>query len=192
MSAVRIPSWNAQGLLPPIDVLNPTSATRSPYRVSLTDLILRFNTSSERSAILAGFLQFRAALHGVGFVRGFQWIDGSFLEDIEILESRPPNDVDVVTFYHLPAGQTQATIFAVNPALFNHDNVKASYLVDSYLQDLGAQSEHLVEMSAYWYSVWFHRRSQAWKGYLEVPLDPMNDAAATALLASTPMMGGVP
>ncbi|MDA1231040.1 MAG: hypothetical protein O2856_09720 [Planctomycetota bacterium] len=30
---------------------------------------------------------------------GFQWLDGSFLEDIELGDGRPPRDLDVVTVY---------------------------------------------------------------------------------------------
>jgi hypothetical protein len=30
--------------------------------------------------------------------QGFQWLDGSFAEQIELLEGRPPKDIDVVSF----------------------------------------------------------------------------------------------
>ena len=154
-------------------------------------MVLRFNTSPDRNAILDGFLRFRAALHGAGVVTGFQWIDGSFLEDIETLEARPPNDIDVVTFYYLPAGMTQAMLLALNPNSAP-SRAKAAYRVEGYYQQLGAASERLVRQSAYWYSVWSHRRSLAWKGYIEVALDPANDAAALALLASASATGGAP
>ena len=55
-------------------------------------------------AILDGFLRFRELLTQAGFVSGFQWVDGSFLENVEMLENRPPNDLDVVTFY-IPPGR---------------------------------------------------------------------------------------
>jgi len=42
MTTVAIPNWSAQGVLPPIDALNPTSFERSPYRVDLTDVVVRF------------------------------------------------------------------------------------------------------------------------------------------------------
>jgi hypothetical protein len=192
MSRVSIPAWNPQGVIPPVDVLDPISSTRSPYPVSLTDLALRFGTSPARLTILDGLLRFRAALHTVGLVDGFQWIDGSFLEDVETLESRPPNDLDVVTFYNLPAGITQRDLVALNVDLFVHDQAKATYQVDSYFQGLDTSSERLVRSSAYWYSVWSHRRNQAWKGYLEVGLDPADDPAANALLASATATGGAP
>ena len=110
MNSVPIPHWNAQGLIPPMDVASPVSANRSPYMVTLNDLVMRFGISIARCRILDGLLRYRAALHGLGVTRGFQWLDGSFLEHIEVLDSRPPNDIDVVTFFHLPAGETQASL----------------------------------------------------------------------------------
>ncbi len=62
MTTVTIPAWNPQGVLPPIDVLNPTDAKRSPYRVLLTDLVVRFATSPERRQILRGWLDYRARI----------------------------------------------------------------------------------------------------------------------------------
>ena len=79
MSVMAIPNWSASGVLPPISPAAPASTDRSPYEASLTDLILHFNTSAERQTILTGLLDFRAALHGLGLVQGFQWLDGSFL-----------------------------------------------------------------------------------------------------------------
>lgn len=32
-----------------------------------------------------------------------------------------------------------------------------------------------VAIPAYWYTIWSHRRNQAWKRYLEVDLDPALD-----------------
>jgi len=191
MSTVSIPDWTADGALPPIDVLDPTSAARSPYQVSLTDLVLRFATTAERARIIEGLLKYRAALHGVGLVSGFQWLNGSFLEDVETVQDRPPNDVDVATFYRLPEGQTQQQILQTNPMLFDHGQVKQTYHVDGYTVDLGLPSEQLVVRSHYWYSVWSHRRGDlAWKGYVEVDLDPAHDHAAKELLQTCPGMGG--
>lgn len=99
MTTVAISQWNTLGLLPPV---NPTSAERSPYPVALLDVILRFATSPERCKVLKGFLDYRAALHGMGLVNGFQWLDGSFTEQVETLERRSPRDIDVVTFVYTP------------------------------------------------------------------------------------------
>lgn len=190
---VPIPHWTAEGLIPPVDPANPASPNRSPYRVALQDLILRFSTSPERTAILDGFLNFREAMHAIGLVDGFQWIDGSFTESIETgHRRRPPNDVDLVTFFRIPAGMTQADVINANPALFpagpaEQDWLKATYKVDGYLVHLGVKSDDLVSKSAYWYGMWAHQRdTHLWKGFLEVDLDPVDDAAARLLLNPTP------
>jgi len=46
MTTVAIPHWNALGLLPPSDPARPVAPDRSPYPVSLSDIIERFATSS--------------------------------------------------------------------------------------------------------------------------------------------------
>lgn len=107
-----LPHWSNAGVLPPV---RPNhlgySPDRSPYAVSLLTLVERFSTTPERIKILQGFLQFRAFLHELGVTSGFQWLDGSFMEQVELLESRSPNDIDVVTFFELSEGQTQRTLF---------------------------------------------------------------------------------
>lgn len=70
---------------------------------TLLDVVMRFGTSGERRHVLQGWLAHRAALHHLGLVSGFQWIDGSFVEDVETLRGRAPNDVDVVSFVDAPA-----------------------------------------------------------------------------------------
>ena len=98
-----IPDWNSQGVLPPIRPgAGGDSTERAPYRVSLQQLVERFAISPARAATLRGFLDYRAALHAAGVIVGFQWVDGSFVENIEALEGRQPNDVDVMTFYTVP------------------------------------------------------------------------------------------
>lgn len=189
MTTVAIPAWNPQGLLPPIDVLNPTSVERSPYRVVLTDVMVRFATSPQRRQILRGWLGYRAALHGMGLTDGFQWLDGSFLEQVETLENRPPQDMDVVTFLNPPAGfaPTQQQI-----ATLDNQAAKQAFRVDSYFVDLNLPANELVERSAYWYSMWSHRRNQAWKGYLEVDLNPAYDQQATDYLNQQDALGAQP
>jgi hypothetical protein len=61
MATTPIPPWNARGVLPPNDPLDPAGSDRSPYPVPLLDLVMRFATLPERRAILQGLLDFRAA-----------------------------------------------------------------------------------------------------------------------------------
>ena len=179
MSRVAIPSWNSHGVLPPNDFGNPTSRKRSPYTVSSMDFVSRFGTTPERLSILEVFLSFRLELYGTNLIRGFQWVDGSFCEDIESLESRSPKDIDVVTFFYLPNNYTQETFLKAYSQLFNHDFNKNNYHVDAYFVDLnGGASEFLINNSAYWYSLWSHRRDARWKGYLRIDLSQVDDHAA--------------
>lgn len=178
---VAIPKWNAFGLLPPIDSERPTSPQRSPYPVSLLDIVMRFSTSQERRNVLTGFLNYRATLHELGICAGFQWLDGSFLEDVETLERRPPRDIDVVTFFYTPANPSllEADLMAID-----HDNAKARFRVDAYFVELDELApEMVVAQSAYWYSMWSHRRNQAWKGFLQIDLSDTGDEQARQWLS---------
>jgi hypothetical protein len=153
--------------------------------------VLDFAVSAERVQILHGLLNYRAALHALGLVEGFQWLDGSFFEYIEMIERRPPGDIDVVTFHTMPQGHTQMTLKQANPGLFpfnaaERTALKDAFHVDAFTQSLASKPETLVGRSAYWYSVWSHRRDMAWKGYVEVDLAPTEDAATVAALAALP------
>ncbi|MEM4986264.1 hypothetical protein V8G57_02575 [Collimonas sp. H4R21] len=176
---VAIPKWNAQGVVPPIDPADPTSFNRSPYEVSLVDLIKTYGTSPERRAILKGFLAYRAALHALGLVEGFQWINGSFSEDVEKLEDRHPKDIDVVSHFD----KSSHIDLSATGDLFAHDIVKNTYRVDAYTMELEALlPREVVFWSAYWYSMWSHRRNQNWKGFLQVDLAPAEDGEAAEYL----------
>jgi len=177
---VPVPAWNALGVIDPIDLLSPTTSHRSPYRVSLLEFVDAFGTSSSRVAILKGLLAYRAELRSVGIAVGFQWLDGSFLENVELIERREPGDIDVVTFYEMPPGKTQMSLRLENPALFPQNGaelaaLKRRYHADAYLQALSARPAQLVAKTAYWYSMWSHRRDLSWKGFVEVDLDGTDD-----------------
>jgi hypothetical protein len=194
MNTVALPLWNSLGLIPPIDEQQPTSAERSPYVVSLTDFVLRFGQTPPRRKVLDGFLKYRAALHAAGLVSGFQWLDGSFLENVEVIEARAPNDIDVVTFFDLPAGKSQNDMLQQFPELFPtsrgvHLKLKETYSVDAYVEHLGKAPSRLVRQSSYWYSMWSHRRNQVWKDFVQIDLAPVGDALAIAQLESLESQG---
>jgi len=128
---------------------------------------------------------------------GFQWLNGSFHENVEVNEARDPNDIDVVTFYKLPVGfnQQQAALqFAdVFPkSELEQIKLKQTYFVDAYIVSLGLPGPILVQQSAYWYSLWSHRRDATWKGYLQIDLDPQEDALAAIQLKAPAVPGGSP
>ena len=179
-----LPHWNGVGVLPPVRPEMPgNSPERSPYRVPLAGLVDRFAISPERMAILDGLLRFREKLHELGIVSGFQWLDGSFLEQIKLLESRHPRDMDVVTFFDMPTEENQRSLLQKAGQLFDQKHLKAIYSIDGYFRVLGQPVDALqVQSIAYWYSMWSHRRDGLWKGFVQVDLDSAQDADARAVL----------
>lgn len=170
-----IPDWDTRGLLPP--AFSPGGFDRSPYPATVLELVEKFGPlSTARRDILTGFLDFREGLHKAGLIQGFHWLDGSFLEDIETNGSRPPNDVDVVTFVD-PLGANLGLEFVAPGS-------KTKFMVDSYFVELTMPTKNLIELCTYWYSMWSHRRDSSWKGFLQVDLDPINDSQARTLLST--------
>lgn len=188
--STSLPAWSSAGVLPPIRPSAPGhSADRSPYGVGLAALVDRFAVSPERRAVLDGLLRFRAALHAAGLTTGFQWLDGSFLEQVELTERRPPRDMDVVTFFEMPLGQDQRTLAQRHGSLFDQKHAKVRYAMDAYFAELGQpMDEWQVKTITYWYSLWSHRRDGLWKGFVQVDLDPSQDVDARAILN---LAGGV-
>ena len=181
---MTVPDWNVAGVLPPIRPgESGTSTDRAPYMVDLVALVDRFAISPERMAILDGLLRFRNELHQAGIVSGFQWLDGSYLEDVKTQEDREPCDVDVVTFFDLPAGLNQQSLIEQYKETFDPDRLLTAYAVDAYFSVLGKPTDQQqVEKVAYWYSMWSHRRDGLWKGFVQVDLNPAQDTAARVRL----------
>lgn len=79
-----IPPYSLDGVLPPfIGARGPgdRSDLMSPYKVSVEEIVRFFGTSDERKRILAGWLEYRKDLRAIGITRGYQWLDGSCVED---------------------------------------------------------------------------------------------------------------
>ena len=178
-----IPSWNDKGLLPPY-LGDPRSiANRSPYQISLADLVSQFGYTKARRQILSGFLNFRAALHQVGLVQGFQWVNGSFVGDIMKIENREPRDIDVVTFFHLPEGYTQPDFYRVHSEIFDRARNKDLYAMDALFLVLDSNDlRYLANRFAYFNSLWSHTRQGEWKGYLALDLSTNDDTVAWTML----------
>lgn len=162
-----------------------TSAHSSPYVVTASELVQRFAINSQRCLVLEGLLRYRTELHALGFMQGFQWLDGSFVEDIEAREDRAPRDIDVVTFAHPPAAMSKAEInqmMDTRPDLFDLDRCKQEFHCDTSIVNLTTAPEWLVLQTRYWYGLYSHRRGDTlWKGMLQLPLDS-DDVIARAML----------
>ena len=169
-----ISAFTASGVLPPFsgqDATDPLGV--SPYTTTMTALVSRFGTSQERLNILAGLLDYRDALRQIGIVDGYQWFDGSFVEDVERVRGLPPKDIDIVTFAYRPTlGATLwSDFFNQNQQLFNPIATKATYLCDAYYVDLDMRPNLIVDRTTYWFGLLTHQRDTSlWKGLLTVPL----------------------
>lgn len=184
-----IPPFTIDGVLPPyVGPDGPGGAfdEMSPYVVTSVEVVATLGTTDDRKTILRGWLDHRAALRAIGFDRGFQWLDGSFVED------KDPKDVDVVTFLYRPSGVQSSTdllnLMKSNPSLFVHHQVKTTFRVDFFPIDMNASPEVLVSLTRYFCGLFSHRRvDELWKGMLQVRLeDDTSDAVAFALLIPDP------
>lgn len=166
--------WNIHGVIPPVS--DGTSIERSPYEIDILTFTKMFSLSNERIAILKNFLYYRKFLYELDITSGFQWVNGSFTENVETLRNRPPNDIDVVSFITEPK----------NPLpneLFDNSYIKQQYQVDSYFVDLNDAPQELVKWTAYWYSMWSHQRdTNIWKGFFQMPLSEQDDLEAFSYL----------
>ena len=173
-------------VLPPFLGDPRVSGGHSPYICTTEELCQRFSFSPKRREILHGFLRLRKALFELG-IEGFQWLDGSFLEDIETQEGRAPGDIDVVTFLSKPFDQNDLeALVRANSWLLDPREIKARYSTDHYLVPLGEAPRVLVSQTRYWYGLFCHRRDGTWKGMLSVELNnPSDDAAAATVLEAS-------
>ena len=155
-------------------------AQLSPYRSEIVEVCQRFGTTPRRVEILRGFLGLRARLLGAG-VEGFQWLGGSFLEDVEWREGRDPGDVDVVTTTMSPATREEAALVVQSdPTLLDQTSVKQRHQVDHFLLPAYLGPEAFADRAAYWIGLFSHRRDSIWKGMLRIPLT-VGDGDARAL-----------
>ena len=182
-----IPEFNMAGIIPPIRPEQPGhSPDRSPYITDIESVVNRFGTTQVRIDILRGFLSYRKCLYDLGITEGFQWINGSFCQDIENIEHRNPGDIDVVTFYYVPQFETGPDQDFINAfvRLLDPDYTKPHFNVDAYGMQLGtAFSPATIKQLSYWYSMWSHRKSDnIWKGFVQVSLSPEADKNAIIAL----------
>jgi hypothetical protein len=182
-----IPLFNQSGVLPPFVGVDPTiPAGCSPYQVKPVELVAAFATSGERNSLLRQLFQYRANLRSAGIANGFQWLDGSFMENVEIVRGRPPKDIDLVTFAHRPQhAQTLAqwgAFISANVTLFQRPIGD----LDAYYVDLNIPVEALVSRTTYWAGLFSHQRVTAlWKGLLQLDLAE-DDSAAISFLGTLP------
>jgi hypothetical protein len=185
-----IPSFLASpAILPPFTGSGPVvPSARSPYRVSMEEVVARFASSKQRQDILKGLLSYRRKLRHLQLGAEFQWLAGSFVEN----PGREPRDIDVVTFYKLTLDQIKdlrndQQRWQDLQGLADAQSTKMTFLCDAYLVNMSSPSATLVSQVHYWYGLFSHQRgSLAWKGMLEVQVESADDdMQAEELISST-------
>ena len=183
-----IPALTVDGVLPPfVGPGGPAGSPQnmSPHSATALEVVTYFGSTPSRQSILQGWLDHRAGLRTAGFDRGFQWLDGSFVEN------RDPRDLDIVTYLYRPHGipdpKSLLSHIQANLHLFQRSTVRVNYRLDFFPVDLDGSPEAIVQMSRYFMGLFSHRRSDLlWKGMLQVSLEDLSDdQAALAALGST-------
>jgi hypothetical protein len=183
-----IPALTHAGVLPPfLPNTDPAiSSAMAPYSVTLSEVVARFANTPDRIEIFRGLLGYRQLLRDAGITDGFQWIDGSYVEDCERNRGRSPSDIDLVTFAKRPSGCADKTIWGdfvkKNAALFTPIEIKRQHRCDAYFVDLDLPGETIVANTKYWFGLFSHQRSSfLWKGLLTIPLQADDQIALASL-----------
>lgn len=180
-----LPSFTLSGVLPPyhpeLGATKDHVHGRSPYLISPEELVSAFATSPERKSLLRDLFHYRHSLRELG-IGGYQWIDGSFVEDVETQRGRPPGDIDVVTFLSRPAGMSEKSSWEEfvdqHISLLNADGLA----VHCFFVDLSIPAIVAIRQSVFWFGLFSHQRDTAlWKGLVQIDLG-VDDSAAIALL----------
>lgn len=186
-----IPAFNESGVLPPFIGVSPAIRVEaSPYKATMSEIVSRFASSEERVSILSGLMNYRDDLRKIGFIEGFQWINGSFVENVEDNDNRSPNDIDIVTFAKrpllMPSGKSVGNLLNDNLHLFDPTSTKLKYLCDAYFVDMDKNPAYLVDDTRYWFGLFSHRRSSyLWKGIISVDLNSDDDEARKIIQGET-------
>lgn len=190
-----LPPFDLRGLLPPFLGADATTPDRSPYWTSMAEVVSAFGTTPQRRQLLRNLISYRTLLAGEGYVGGIQFIDGSFVENVDTLANRNPGDIDVFSILNVPPK------YVADPAAWKTDGFpfwqveivdrernKNRFKLDTYallFEELQSRPMSLIGNIIYWYSLFSHQRETfAWKGFAGLVLDPTGDQAALASMGS--------
>jgi hypothetical protein len=153
----------------------------------MTEVVGTLGITPERKKLLLALLDYRTLLASLGYAIGLQFIDGSFVENVELRENRSPGDIDVFSFlvrpshYQQDPALWQSTGFAEwRDEIAARDLNKQRFGLDTYAIAIDQTGPvGVIEGTMYWYSLFSHKRlTYDWKGFLRVELNANDDAAA--------------
>lgn len=189
-----VPPFDMRGLLPPFVGADAATQERSPYPATMAEVVTQLGTTPHRRQLLRNLIAYRTLLASDGYQSGIQFIDGSFVENIEGSASRPPTDIDVFSILNVPQKYTSDAAAWVNSGrnfwqteVAAPEKNKERFSLDTYaLLYEELTPFRLIQGIIYWYGLFSHQRGTfAWKGFVALTLDPTGDQAALALLGST-------
>ncbi len=96
-----IPALNDDGLLPTFH-RDPKISDRSPFQATMREIVEAFGYTDHRRNLLRSLLEYRSTLAEHGFTSGLQFINGSFVQNVEDLENRYPRDIDLFSVLSVP------------------------------------------------------------------------------------------
>jgi len=171
----NIPDFDHNNVIPPY-IGSPTRINcSSPYKCNILEMCQRFANTTTRVELLESLIMFRLKISQLMIPIGFQWIDGSFVEDIETLENRDPNDIDVVSFIgydkHTNVKDLKTQISQNFPEFLDSQLSKRSFSIDHYVVELNTHPLNLVDNVKYWIQLFTHNRNQVWKGIIQIDLN---------------------
>jgi hypothetical protein len=116
-------------------------------------------------------------------------LDGSFLENVELTESRDPGDIDVFSLLAIPPIYSDKALWVSKGLPFWRSEIadqaknKARFKLDTYALSLPLTNVSSLRALMYWHGLFGHQRvTFAWKGFVMVPLDRVADATALGAL----------
>lgn len=179
-----VPAFTIDGVIPPFIGTNGPGGGRqqmTPYEATPLEVAERFGGTARRREILGHWLEHRQLMRDLGITTGFQWLDGSFVEDKE------PNDLDLVTFFRRPVQASSAlevhALMLANPPVLLRTHVRAVRRLDAFFVDLDGTSEGIIDATRYWCGLFSHRRDDGlWKGMVKVSLAPVDEDLARLLI----------
>jgi hypothetical protein len=178
-------------MLPPTIGDDPTTADRSPYFVTMLDFVRTFATSGERKALLRNLIAYRDLIAADDYQSGIQFLDGSFVENVEATRGRAPKDIDIFSMLHAPQKYlADMSLWQSHGFPFWSSEIadlkknQERFSLDTYaLLIEEAPLGVMLQQVMYWNSLFSHQRETfAWKGFVAVSFDRAQDAEALALI----------
>lgn len=172
-----IPDFDHNNVLPPFINGSPgTAANHSPYVCSILEFCEKFATTEIRINLLINFIKFRIKIHESEITSGFQWVDGSFLEDKEKILKKGPDDIDVATFFEVTSPNTRNKIESEFPEFIQRELAKNNYKIDHLLIHIPALPPyHLIRSTNFISKLFSYSRRGVYKGMVEIHLNSISE-----------------